>query len=114
MSDQVQLLVDAAVQAAESHDFLTASGKFAEALKLQPEAAALHEQHAQCLMELEQHEAALAAAQAAIHLKPEVRLVRASPAVTPVPSISLCLATIQAPGNAQRSSLSSTQPCHLH
>eukprot|EP00775_Hariotina_reticulata_P011281 gene11281-11431_t len=71
MSSPVQLLVDSAVQAAEAGDFLSAANAFAEAIKLQPDAAALHEQHSQCLMELEQHEAALTAAQAAVELMPE-------------------------------------------
>lgn len=66
---------DKAVAAAEAGDFENASQIFADALKLDPSNAALHEQHAQCLLELDECEAAANAAQAAIALKPSVGIV---------------------------------------
>jgi tetratricopeptide (TPR) repeat protein len=48
---------------------------FRLALQLDASSAALHEQLAQCLMEMEQHEAALQAAEAATALQPDVSLL---------------------------------------
>lgn len=63
---------DAAVAAAEAGNFFAAAASFRLALQLDRSSAALHEQLAQCLMETEQHEAALEAAEAATSLQPDV------------------------------------------
>jgi Flp pilus assembly protein TadD len=63
---------DTAVAAAEAGAFHAAVASFRLALQLDPSDAVLHEQLAQCLMELEQHEAALRAAETATALQPDV------------------------------------------
>jgi tetratricopeptide (TPR) repeat protein len=70
---RLQQHTEAAVAAAEAGNFPAAVAAFRLALQLAPGSAALHEQLAQCLMELEQHDAALEAAEAATALQPDVR-----------------------------------------
>lgn len=69
---RLQHLTDAALAAAEVGDFNTAAAQFGQALQLGAKDAALHEQRAQCLMELEQYDDALLAAETATTLQPEV------------------------------------------
>jgi tetratricopeptide (TPR) repeat protein len=73
---RVQHHTDAAIAAAEAGNFPAAAASFRLALQLDPSSAALHEQLAQCLMELEQHDAALQAAEAATALQPDVSLLK--------------------------------------
>jgi Flp pilus assembly protein TadD len=73
---RAQHQTDAAVAAAETGDFSAAVASFRLALQLDPKSAALHEQLAQCLIEMEQHDAALQAAEAATALQPDVSLLK--------------------------------------
>jgi len=59
---------------AEAGHYAAAVQHFAAALLDQPENAELHEQQAQCLLELEQYDAAAAAAERATELRPSVCL----------------------------------------
>lgn len=60
------------MQAAENGEFAAAATHFTAVLELSPCDAALHEQHAQCLMELEQYDAAMTAAERATIIEPQV------------------------------------------
>jgi tetratricopeptide (TPR) repeat protein len=62
-----------AVKAAEDGNFQAAAEAFAAAIQLNDSDAALHEQLAQCLMELERYDEAIEAAAAATVLDPLVR-----------------------------------------
>lgn len=64
--------VTAAQAAAEAGDFQTAAAAFQAAIALDHNDAALHEQHAQCLMELGQYDDAAKAAARATTLHPAV------------------------------------------
>lgn len=64
--------VAAACAAAEAGDFQTAAAAFQAAIRLDHGDAALHEQHAQCLMELGQYDDAAKAAAQATTLRPAV------------------------------------------
>lgn len=65
-------LIDQAAAAAEEGNFQAAAEAFAAAIRLHQDNAAVYEQHAQCLMELEQYDAAVDAAKQATALKPSV------------------------------------------
>lgn len=67
-----QLLAEQAAAAALRGAFSDAAEAFAAALARNEGDAALHEQHAQCLMEVEQYEAAVKAARRATVLQPTV------------------------------------------
>lgn len=66
--------VDAAQAAAEAGDFQTAAAAFQAAITLDQSDAALHEQLAQCLLELGQHDDAAKAAAEATTLRPAVSI----------------------------------------
>lgn len=70
---RLEQLAAKAVQAAEAGNFSAAAAHFAAAIEQSPDDAALHEQHAQCLMELEQYQAALLSAEKATNLNAEVQ-----------------------------------------
>lgn len=72
MCCRLQQLKAEAVQAAEIGNFPVAAAQFAAAIELCPGDAALHEQHAQCLMELEEYEKAMTAAETATTITPAV------------------------------------------
>lgn len=70
-------LKEKAVAAAESGDFVTAVQLFTDAISVSPQDATIHEQQAQCLIELGEYVSAREAAQEAIRLEPSVSLVQA-------------------------------------
>lgn len=91
MTDSVQAMK--AQAAAEAGHYAAAVQHFAAALLDQPDNAELHEQQAQCLMELEQYDAAAAASERATELRPSVRLAWAARHTS---RSSICFPTSQA------------------
>lgn len=100
-------MAEQAVTAAEAGHFEAAVKLFSAAIRSDEHNAALHEQQAQCYMELRQYDAAAKAAERATALKPAVSCARQSCAchacdsLAKLPSIMACAVLVMATSNCQ-------------